>query len=194
MTESEITGDLFMIGADQKAGVAIEPPRLEARLVDRIREGDEDAFNELYRMFAPMVHGIILARVGADNADDILQEVFISAFRNIHSLRDKNAVGGWLAMIARNRSVEMLRTSKPLIELSEELEEKSRPKNEANEILSAIRTLPNAYKETLVLRLVEGMTGPEIARATGLAPESVRVNLHRGMKMLRQKLGIEVKQ
>ena len=51
-----------------------------------------------------------------------------------------------------------------------------------------IRSLPEAYRETLVLRLVEGMTGPEIAERTGLTPASVRVNLHRGMKMLREKL------
>jgi len=56
------------------------------------------------------------------------------------------------------------------------------------EILELIRSLPEAYRETLVLRLVEGMTGPEIAYRTGLTPESVRVNLCRGMKMLREKI------
>jgi RNA polymerase sigma-70 factor (ECF subfamily) len=193
MSESGITGDLFMIAPKAEIRVTDEPTRPEARLVDRIRAGDEDAFNELYRMYASMVHGIILARVGPENADDILQEVFISAFRNLHSLRDTNAVGAWLAMIARNRSTELIRSSKPNVELSEEIEAKGGPKSEANEILSVIRTLPLAYKETLVLRLVEGMTGSEIAEQTGLTPESVRVNLHRGMKMLREKLGIEVK-
>ena len=49
-----------------------------------------------------------------------------------------------------------------------------------------IRGLPEAYRETLIMRLVEGMTGPEIAARTGLTPESVRVNLCRGMKMLRE--------
>ena len=53
---------------------------------------------------------------------------------------------------------------------------------------TAIRALPEAYRETLVLRLIEGMTGPEIARRTGLTPDSVRVNLCRGMKLLRQAL------
>ena len=56
-------------------------------------------------------------------------------------------------------------------------------------VLAAIRRLPEAYRETLVLRLVEGMTGPEIAERTGLTPGSVRVNLHRGMQMLREALG-----
>ena len=59
----------------------------------------------------------------------------------------------------------------------------------AAEILELIRNLPEAYRETLVLRLVEGMTGPEIAARTGLTAASVRVNLHRGMKLLRERLG-----
>ena len=71
----------------------------------------------------------------------------------------------------------------------EELAHAERPSAEAAEALEAIRALPEAYRETLVLRLVEGMTGPEIAARTGLQPASVRVNLHRGMKLLREKLG-----
>jgi RNA polymerase sigma-70 factor (ECF subfamily) len=59
---------------------------------------------------------------------------------------------------------------------------------EALAVLALIRTLPEAYRDTLVLRLVEGLTGPEIAERTGLTPASVRVNLHRGMKLLREKL------
>jgi RNA polymerase sigma-70 factor (ECF subfamily) len=59
---------------------------------------------------------------------------------------------------------------------------------EALAVLAAIRALPDAYRETLVLRLVEGMTGPEIAARTGLTAASVRVNLHRGMKQLRERL------
>ena len=59
---------------------------------------------------------------------------------------------------------------------------------EAHRALAAIRALPEAYRDTLMLRLVEGMTGPEIAWRTGLTPESVRVNLCRGMKLLRHAL------
>ena len=53
--------------------------------------------------------------------------------------------------------------------------------------LAAIRSLPPTYSETLTLRFVEGMTGPEIAACTGLTEGSVRVNLHRGMKQLRER-------
>jgi len=61
---------------------------------------------------------------------------------------------------------------------------------QASEALRAIRRLPEAYRETLILRLVEGLSGPEIAQLTGLTPQSVRVNLHRGMGRLRDALGI----
>jgi RNA polymerase sigma-70 factor (ECF subfamily) len=95
-------------------------------------------------------------------------------------------------MIARNQAVEFFRQTKRTEELSEDLSQNDSSRTRAREILTAIRSFPDTYRETLVLRLVEGMTGPEIAERTGLTPESVRVNLHRGMKLLRQKLGIEV--
>jgi len=60
---------------------------------------------------------------------------------------------------------------------------------EARAVLDAIRSLPDAYREPLILRLVEGMTGPEIAARIGLTHGSVRVNLHRGMQQLREILG-----
>jgi RNA polymerase sigma-70 factor (ECF subfamily) len=66
------------------------------------------------------------------------------------------------------------------------------PGDDGAAILGMIRGLPEAYRETLILRLVEGLTGPEIAERTGLTPGSVRVNLHRGMHMLREKLGTTV--
>ena len=55
-------------------------------------------------------------------------------------------------------------------------------------VIEVVRSLPDAYRETLVLRLVEGMTGQEIADRTGMTPASVRVNLHRGMRLLRDRL------
>jgi RNA polymerase sigma-70 factor (ECF subfamily) len=60
---------------------------------------------------------------------------------------------------------------------------------EAAAVLDAIRLLPEAYRDTLMLRLVEGYSGPEIASLTGLTPGSVRVNLHRGFKLLKERMG-----
>jgi RNA polymerase sigma-70 factor (ECF subfamily) len=190
MPDSEMTGSVFFFAKSEQTQTAAPQTTVLVQTVERVRTGDDAAFGELYRMFAPMVHGIILARVRRDEVDDIVQEVFLSAFRNLQSLREAAAIGAWLAMIARNRAAEFYRRERPTEELSEDLREKETHKTEAREILKAIRALPDAYRETLVLRLVEGMTGPEIAERTGLTPESVRVNLHRGMKLLREKLGI----
>ncbi len=165
----------------------------EALLVERICSGDNEAFGDLYRKFLPMVHGILLARLPYGEIEDVCQEVFLQAYRSIYTLRDNSAVGAWLAMIARNRSTEYYRRSKPTCVLTEDIRANETPFAEATEILEMIRTLPDAYRETLVLRLVEGMTGPEIAEQTGLRPESVRVNLHRGMKLLRERLENPVK-
>lgn len=189
MSENEMTGNLFFLSKSEAQATA-PSVRTEVRLVERICNGDQEAFTEFYKFFAPMVHGIILARVPRDEVDDIVQEVFISAYKSLHNLRDKNAVGGWLAMIARNNAAEFYRSRKLTEELPETIKHYDAPQTEANEILAAIRSLPEAYRETLVLRLVEGMTGQEISEQTGLTPLSVRVNLHRGMKLLRQKLGI----
>ena len=193
MPESQITGDLFLLSREPVNYVLNQTASPEARLVERIETGDAEAFNELYRRFAPMVHGIALSRVPRAEADDLVQEVFISVHKNLSSLRDRNAVGPWLAKIARNRASNFYRTVHPSDELTDEIAGSPNSKPEAFEILSVIRSMPDSYRETLVLRLVEGLTGPEIAAQTGMSVDSVRVNLHRGMKTLREKLGIEVK-
>ena len=193
MPESGMTGNILLFAGSESVGTTVaaaEAVKPETALVERITAGDERAFGELYKIYAPMVHGIILARVPAGEADDIAQEVFLAAYRNLKTLREAAAIGPWLGSIARNRVVEFYRRSRPTEELIDHFSRSDSPRTEANEIMAAIHSLPIAYAETLVLRLVEGMTGPEIAAQTGLTPESVRVNLHRGLKLLRQKLGI----
>ena len=161
----------------------------EAELVAAARRGDRGAFGSLYERYQPMVHGILLARVPRADVEDLAQEAFLQAMRRLDSLRREDAFGPWLAAIARNRARDHWRRGEDTVELPEEIPGAPHPEGSALTVLAAIRRLPDAYRETLVLRLVEGMTGPEIAERTGLTPGSVRVNLHRGMHMLRQALG-----
>lgn len=164
----------------------------DGQLVRKALSGDEHAFGALYGRYARMIHGILLARVPQVDVDDLVQDVFLTAWRGLEALRDPAAFGGWLSMIARNRATDFHRRSVENVELSEHLEapDATSATAEARAVLDVVRRLPEAYRETLVLRLVEGMTGPEIAERTGLTPASVRVNLHRGMKLLREKLEI----
>lgn len=165
-----------------------EPSTESARLVEAARRGDREAFGTLYERYGRMVHGVLLTRVRPADADDLVQEVFLIAWRRLRSLRDPAAFGGWLATIARRRAIDHLRRARDEVELEEAHLGRDGHDPEAHAALIALRGLPQAYRETLILRLVEGMTGPEIAERTGLTPGSVRVNLHRGMKLLRRRL------
>ncbi|HVL67680.1 MAG TPA: sigma-70 family RNA polymerase sigma factor [Vicinamibacterales bacterium] len=162
----------------------------DALLVRRARDGDESAFARLYARYARTIHGVLLARVSTADAEDLVQEVFLTAWRGLDTLRDPAAFGGWLSRIARNRATDLQRRAIDAVDLPQHLEAPGTAgaAAEANAVLDVIRTLPEAYRETLVLRLVEGLTGPEIAERTGLTAASVRVNLHRGMKLLREQL------
>jgi len=164
---------------------------IEAQLVRLVLAGDRDSFGRLYELYAALVHGILLARMPRSEVEDTVQEIFLHAFKKLDTLRDPNAFGPWIGMIARNRAMDFHRKSRETVEITEDLKSADSSGAKAEEILAIIRMLPDAYRETLVLRLVEGMTGPEIAVRTGLTAASVRVNLHRGMKLLRAKLGFE---
>jgi RNA polymerase sigma-70 factor, ECF subfamily len=194
MYEVEATADMLLMTGQgtpvmAPAAAQISP---EALLVREVLQGNRDSFGRLYELYAPMVHGILLARVPRTEVDDLVQDIFLHAFRKLPTLREAGAFGGWLAMITRNRAMDFHRHKRDTVEVQDEHMIGDRGKRaRAEEILDVIRSLPEAYRETLVLRLIEGMTGPEIASRTGLTAPSVRVNLHRGMKLLRVKLGIQ---
>jgi RNA polymerase sigma-70 factor (ECF subfamily) len=168
--------------------------RSDAGLVEAARGGDHAAFAELHARYWRVVRAVLLGTLAAPDADDALQDVFVTALTRLSSLRDPGAFGGWLLRIARNRAADLKRRTPPqkMRELDESYgtAETSTDAAEAARALEAIRTLPEAYRETLVMRLVEGLTGPEIAERTGMTPGSVRVNLHRGLHLLREKLRV----
>lgn len=157
------------------------------------QRGDRAAFGELYRRFHRAVHGVLLSRVAYSDAVDLVQETFATALARLPQLADPAAFPGWLMSIARNKAVDHHRGKKPVDELIDVAVPAPRSA-EVAEVLAAMRALPEAYRETLVLRLVEGLSGPEIAEQTGLSEGSVRVNLHRGMKLLRERLGVANKE
>ena len=185
-------------------------------LVMAARAGDPASFDALYRRHARVVHAVLLGRATREVVEDLVQEVFLTAWRQIATLRDPAAFAGWLVTIARHQRIDHVRR---VIRATEDRSVAGRHQEtgalgwtlegrkasmpaedvrssdaladerlEALQALEAIRALPEAYRDTLMLRLVEGMTGPEIAARTGLTPDSVRVNLCRGMKLLREAL------
>jgi RNA polymerase sigma-70 factor (ECF subfamily) len=163
----------------------------DAALVARAQAGQRAAMTELHRRYARMIHAIVLARVAPRDADDLTQDVFLQAINKLSRLREPAKFGGWLAMIARNTATDHHRRRRPATAIDDALassESSAHAKLQAKRALQAIRALPKAYREVLLMRLVEGMTGPEIAQRANLTPGSVRVNLHRGMKLLKAAL------
>lgn len=186
--------DAGHLDVSQSTQSSESPEALASTLVSAVLAGNRDLFGRLYQLYAPLVHGVLLARLPRSEVEDMVQEIFLHALRKLHTLRDAAAFGPWIAMIARNRAMDFHRRSRETVSIedgTEEIRSADSSGSKAEEILAVIRTLPDAYRETLVLRLVEGMTGPEIASRTGLTAASVRVNLHRGMKLLRGKLGFK---
>jgi len=168
----------------------MEPRTNGATLVRAAQRGDTSAFARLYEEYAGLVRATAVTRLRSDEAADVVQETFLRALRRLKHLRKAEAFAGWLVAIARNiiRDVERART---MFSSSDE-EPGEAPTQEqamdAGVAMRAIHSLPKAYQQTVAMRVIEGMTGPEIAKRTGLSAGSVRVNLHRGMRMLRARL------
>lgn len=161
------------------------PPDAEVLAAQR---GDRAAFARLFARWHRVVHAVLLARLPAQDAEDLVQEVFVTAWLRMGELTEPRAFGGWLCAVARNRATDHGRARRPTEPLIDEPAAPDADPLGAQDILRAVHALPLAYRETLLLRLVEGYTGPEIAVATGMTEGSVRVNLHRGMALLRERL------
>lgn len=163
-----------------------------ARQVRDAQRGSQTAFAWLYRAFAPLVHTIHLGRAPHARAEELAQDTFAIAFAQLGQLREATQFGPWIAAIARRHRGRGGIDEESLRDDHDRASPAAGPDDraEAERVLHAIRSLPEAYRETLLLRLVEGLSGPEIAALTGLTAASVRVNLHRGMAKLRAALGL----
>jgi RNA polymerase sigma-70 factor (ECF subfamily) len=168
-------------------------------LVRDAQNGDRDAFGALYRRHARLVNVVLLGSVAPDDVPDLLQDVFLAALRELSRLRDPDAFGGWLAQIARNQAKMHHRSQRPLESFDDAVhghvaavdravDAGLEARSDAEHIMGHVRELPARLREPLLLRLVEGMPGEEIARVTGLSHGTVRVYLHEAMRLLRQRL------
>jgi RNA polymerase sigma-70 factor (ECF subfamily) len=159
-------------------------------LVERARAGSRTAFEILWRRNAPALRAILRSIAPDQDAEDLLQDVVVATLCSIHQLRDAASFPSWLRAIARNAAVRARSRARaqhlPLVEIDPE----TRPTepSAADEILDSIHRLPECYREPLLLRLVLQLSGAEIAKRTGMTEGSVRVNLHRGMRLLRRRL------
>ena len=156
-------------------------------------------FNEIWLKFSHPVKDFIRNKThNSDVADDILQEIFIKIHQNLHLLRDKERVAGWVFQIARNTVLNYFRMQKKNLENQEfhqrETEEESYFKeNNLNEMVEIWlgefkKDLDPKYQEALQLVDIEGITQIELAHRLGISVSGAKSRVQRGREQLKQKL------
>jgi len=176
----------------------------ETRLIERSKQGDEDAFAVLVNNYKTKVFNLAYSFTrDRETADDLTQEVFIKVYYALEKFQFKSKFGTWLYRIAVNHIKDHLRKSGKEQHLSIDRlsREPSLPENEIQKkereqeafdrkklLYRALRTLPEKHQIILTLRDVQGHSYEEIASILKLSPGTVDSRLHRARRMLRKKI------
>ncbi len=182
----------------------------DAVLIEGVLNGDDSAFGVLMRRYSPLLLGYLCGRTnGMSDTEDLMQEIFLSAYRNLHTLRKRELFGPWLLRIARNRLFDHIRKLKSergrgAQEVSVELDnvearaakmdtaadpmQEASYKETCDLVMQAIGKLNDKYRTILYMRLIGEEMPQEIARQLALKESTVRMRLSRGLKKLRKLL------
>lgn len=180
-----------------------------ADLLERIRAGDKSACAECIEQYGPGVYRLALRLMGNEaDAEDVMQETFMNAYRHIHTFEGRSGLGTWLYRIAHNAAMMRLRGPAPYtVSIDESVEpdgpisvpqqlydwcclpEEDFETNEVRLFLARnIAALPETLKAVFVMRDVEGLSTQETADALALSADAVKQRLHRARLWLRTKL------
>jgi len=186
-----------------------EMHRTEGELVRKSLQGDTDAYAALVQRYQDAVYATAFYYAGRyGEAEDIAQEAFWKAYRNLHQLKDQEHFGAWLKVITTRTAADWLRRFAPRHEgyatplphrraREAQAEEAAAPGVEADDyalVYRAIQKLPERYQLPVVLRYVQEMSYKEICRFTGSSYDEIRGILNRAGKLLRQELTAQQKQ
>lgn len=167
-------------------------------LLDACKRGDSGAQMKIYRLYyKPMYHVSLRILRDTMEAEDVMQEAFLVAFKNIRSVDLKTSFGGWLKRIVVNRSLDALRKRKPQVELVADYPsemssesyyqpEEGTTEEKVEKIRRALEKLPEKYRVILSLSLFEGYDHDEIGQILGVTPSTSRAQLSRGKQKLIQ--------
>ena len=170
----------------------------DLELAARCRAGDADAFEELYRQHARRLYGLVLRMVGsADEAEDLLQEVFLQAHRKLAGFRGDSSLGTWLYRLAMNQCLDHLRGRQGKMGRAtgslddEEAAEPAAPAPVVPAAISrmdlerAIALLPPGARAAFLLHDVEGFEHREIAGILGVSEGTSKSQVHKARMKLR---------
>jgi RNA polymerase sigma-70 factor (ECF subfamily) len=181
----------------------------EADLLLRLRSGDQQAYREVVDEYSARVYRLALGMLGdPSEAEDALQETFLSVFRGLPSFRGDSGIGTWIYRIAANASLTRLRRRKDTVSLDESAEDGGEPQiaqpsdvwdwdpeqaaltGEVRQVMAqAVAELPDTLRIVFLLRDVEDMSADEVASALRLTVPAVKSRLHRARLFLRDRLG-----
>ncbi len=188
----------------------------EAALVAGLRDGEELAYERLLHAYGGRLLHVARRFVGEDEAGDVLQEAFLSAFRSIGRFDGRAKLSTWLHRIVVNAALMRLRkrrakAEEPLEPLlptfledghraapgpawPEDPEELLRRRETRELVRRAIDRLPVSYRSVVLLRDIEELSGAEAAAMLGTNPNAVKVRLHRARQALRELLDPELRE
>ena len=181
----------------------------EQVLIERIRRGDKSACAECVERHSPGVYRVALRLTGnSAEAEDVVQETFLSAFKAIDKFEGRSGLATWLYRIAHNAALMRLRRVQlPQVSVDDEevfgegmivpsqmhdwccLPERDFESSEAQaELERAIHDLPEKLRVVFVMRELEGFSTEETAEALDVSIDVVKVRLHRARLQLRERL------
>ncbi|OVE79204.1 RNA polymerase sigma factor SigZ [bacterium I07] len=149
----------------------------------------------IWTNYQAKLHSFIQSRVGdPTTADDILQDVFLTIYSKIGTLKDSRKIQSWIYQITRNKIIDYYRSHKKMDELPESLStQDTNPEDEALEeisrcVLPMIHNLPPHYRETIMLSEIEGYKQKDVALKQGLSLPGVKKRIQRGRAMIKDML------
>jgi RNA polymerase sigma-70 factor (ECF subfamily) len=167
----------------------------DATLLQRVRQGDQRAMAEVFDRYGRAVYSVAL-RILKDtgHAEDVMQEIFFQIWRNSDSfVQGRGSLGAWLVVVARNRSIDMLRRRKPVDSVDDVI--LASPGNMASEIehhsmmekvRKILRDLPAEQQRSMELAFFEGLSHSEIAERTGDPLGTVKTRIRLALITLRK--------
>jgi RNA polymerase sigma-70 factor (ECF subfamily) len=170
----------------------------ELALVERCRQGELGAFEEVYRAHSGRLYNVAYRMLGnAADAEDLLQEIFLSAHRKLESFRGESALGTWLYRLAVNLCLDYLRSrTGRALQLTDSLEDETWLADAGSGRLAektvtkmdlerALAQLPEGCRMAFVLHDIEGLEHREIADALGIAEGTSKSQVHKARLRLR---------
>jgi RNA polymerase sigma-70 factor, ECF subfamily len=177
------------------------PPTADLELAERCGRGDQDAFEQLYRAHAGRLYNLIVRMVSStETAEDLLQDVFLTAYRKVGSFRGDSSLGTWLYRMAVNHCLDYLRgRQSKMAKTTDSLEDEGMAEPAASaplvastisrlDLERAISQLPDGCRTAFVLHDVEGFEHNEIARLLGISEGTSKSQVHKARMKLRAML------